>query len=623
MNAPAAPMPRDLRPLLITLLIALVSGLAYAFIVPPWQHYDEPTHFEYAWLIAARGELPLPNDIDHGARVAIFESMVRNNFFGADRPGLPLDGSAPNIGITQLNDSPAYYLFIAQAIRPFLGSAVETQLYAGRVASLLFLLLTVACGWGVAARLTRAGHLLRWLLPGMLALLPAFVDLMSAVNNDGLAIAAYSLFIWSAVRWLQPADGVRGDVHAANALWMLAASALCYATKSTAVTAVPIAVLALALGLFRGRIRALAAAMLCGTALLIVPFAFNRGDTHAWYRNDASRTSLPTQCAAAQCGPPIDGGAAIRVSPGTYAYSQAYVFQSLPPAHTARIRGRVVTISAWMWTTDAAPLLAQSPWIGVNHRQAAGLPVLLTQSPQYTTYTATIPATAHYTRLVLPGHISGTVMFDGISVVPLSTVETAGNVIRNASGEAPAFALAEGAIALLDKVSPEWFSWPLTVSSLQDLRGTGWYYLIVLRNLFETFWLRIGWGATAPTHIAWMLMAACVTLLGIFGAFGALWRIRRRVSWSVAVFLLVCALATLAPTIPRSIIWGLEQRMYAPPMRYAMPAIIAFAVPLCAGWCELFDRIPKRWVIAVASGALMLALNAAALVASWQLLFGN
>ena len=35
--------------------LALCHGLLYMLILPPWQHYDEPPHFEYAWLIADRG----------------------------------------------------------------------------------------------------------------------------------------------------------------------------------------------------------------------------------------------------------------------------------------------------------------------------------------------------------------------------------------------------------------------------------------------------------------------------------------------------------------------------------------------------------------------------------------
>ena len=43
--------------------LALIRGLLYAAVVPPWQAPDEPGHFEYAWHIARLGRLPAPGEI--------------------------------------------------------------------------------------------------------------------------------------------------------------------------------------------------------------------------------------------------------------------------------------------------------------------------------------------------------------------------------------------------------------------------------------------------------------------------------------------------------------------------------------------------------------------------------
>lgn len=46
-------------------------GCSMFFSVPPWQHYDEPAHFEYAWLIVTRrGGLPLRGEFDQPLRRA-------------------------------------------------------------------------------------------------------------------------------------------------------------------------------------------------------------------------------------------------------------------------------------------------------------------------------------------------------------------------------------------------------------------------------------------------------------------------------------------------------------------------------------------------------------------------
>ncbi len=34
--------------LMVVLVIGLVPGMSNLVLLPPWQHYDEPIHFEYA-----------------------------------------------------------------------------------------------------------------------------------------------------------------------------------------------------------------------------------------------------------------------------------------------------------------------------------------------------------------------------------------------------------------------------------------------------------------------------------------------------------------------------------------------------------------------------------------------
>jgi hypothetical protein len=606
---------RALRPLMIALAIAFANGLLYVFVAPPWQHYDEPTHFEYAKLIANRGYLPLPGDVDVQLRADIYSSMSRHGFFGEARPAAPTDGSAAEIGITQLADSPLYYMFGAVVIAFARNATIETQLYAVRTASLMFLLITVACGWGIAARLTKPGHRLRWMLPCTLALIPAFVDLMSAVNNDGLAIAAYSLFLLGSVRWLHVGDGERGPYHFFNALWMLVAAGLCFAAKSTSVTAVPIALLALVIGFFDGRARLVVAGVMSVMSLGVTPLLIERDDARGWYRNNASRTSLPIRCSATECGASASDGYAIRVSPGTYPHALAYVFQSFPPAHTAMLRDQTVRISARTWTTSHVPISNSAPWLGINHRIGQGPAITLNQMPQMLSYTTTVPASAHYIRLVLPGHATETVFYDDISVRPIGTIlddDTEGanaqfNAVRFESGEAEAFSLREPVVRALDAISPEWYSWPLTISAIQDLRGTGWYFLIVARYMFETLWLRTAWGDTIPAT-AWLIIPAMLTALGMAGAIGSIPRGFRGGRWVILVLFGMCLIVTIGPTIPRAIIWGLEERMYAPPIRYALPSIIAIGTLLSVGWTNLSARLNAR-ATCVFLGSVALLLN--------------
>jgi hypothetical protein len=181
--------------LIVPLIAACVLGVFYVFFAPPWQHYDEPGHFEYAWLIAHRGQLPLPGDVDVLGRTQIFESMARHNFYDGPAPALPPDGQAPNIGITQLGDSPLYYLLASIGIALLRNHSIEAQLYAARLTSVALYAVTVFFAWLTAERLTKASHPLRWLLPALIGALPAVADLMSAVNNDALAIQRLRPFL--------------------------------------------------------------------------------------------------------------------------------------------------------------------------------------------------------------------------------------------------------------------------------------------------------------------------------------------------------------------------------------------------------------------------------------------
>src|SRR3712207_3902621 len=66
---------------LAMLCLALVQGLIYLTLLPPWQHYDEPTHFEYAWLIANHTFLPKPGDEDQTMRREVAASMLEHRFY--------------------------------------------------------------------------------------------------------------------------------------------------------------------------------------------------------------------------------------------------------------------------------------------------------------------------------------------------------------------------------------------------------------------------------------------------------------------------------------------------------------------------------------------------------------
>src|SRR5215207_45077 len=102
----------DRARLTLVLLIALCQGMLYLCLQPPWQHYDEPTHFEYAWLIAHYPGLPQLGTVDQAVRRDIAASMIQYDFYrNMPRPALLTDGKI-EIGITELLHPPGYYLLV-------------------------------------------------------------------------------------------------------------------------------------------------------------------------------------------------------------------------------------------------------------------------------------------------------------------------------------------------------------------------------------------------------------------------------------------------------------------------------------------------------------------------------
>ena len=100
-------LPTPRRWLLIILALALLHGLLYVFLVPPWQHYDEPQHFEYAWLLAERDRRPQPGDYDFEMRRAVAQSMLAHAFF-RNWSSLPDLSGSPDGQPCNLSCRPSY-----------------------------------------------------------------------------------------------------------------------------------------------------------------------------------------------------------------------------------------------------------------------------------------------------------------------------------------------------------------------------------------------------------------------------------------------------------------------------------------------------------------------------------
>ncbi|MCS6883664.1 MAG: DUF2142 domain-containing protein, partial [Chloroflexaceae bacterium] len=177
--------------------LVFLHSLIYVFLVPPWQHYDEPGHFLYAAYIVRSG-INASDDVAIAREVA--DSMYRHRFWPPDvRPDL-LSPRPPGIPTDQRHHPPLYYALMAGVIGPLRYLPVEIQLYAGRLVSALLMMLTVVAVWRTAQTIVPNEPRMALVPAAMVTLTPAFVDLMSAFNSDVLMnFAAAAAFLGIAI----------------------------------------------------------------------------------------------------------------------------------------------------------------------------------------------------------------------------------------------------------------------------------------------------------------------------------------------------------------------------------------------------------------------------------------
>ena len=592
------------------LLLALAHGLLYVFLVPPWQHYDEPGHFEYAWLSAHRVLIPTLADTDKEMRRNVARSMLEHGFYRGLGyvPDLQSD-SLLDIGFTMLNyHPPLYYVLAGLPLRAFPEEDVTAQLYAARLVSLLLFLSTIVAAYGSIRLLTPEGHALRWLVPTAMAMLPGYVDIMTSVNNDVGATAAFSFFLWACISLMRASQSV--TTRSATVLWLLVAIALCYYTKKTVALALPLAALALLFGTVQGRWRWIAWSALATSLVALVLLTFGLGDASFWYRHTSQAAA--TRCAGTECQSPIPVGEyaiQLKAEPGGELPELA---QPLLVAHYSNLAGQTVTIGAWMWATRPTSVLMPRFFGG---REFPAPMVAISAAPQFVAYTTQLPNEMVQPRITLapllrPPDQPVTIYYDGLVLASGARVtddaprfadtsaqsgEWAGapfqNWIRNGSAE-QSWPFVRSWLSRFDDVV--WGGKATdTFSSLLDTQAMSWYYQATSTTLFETFWARFGWGHVPLPDVVYALLAL-ITLVGVMAGVVALAAHARSLPYDALAVLGCAAILVWLLAFLRGASQSLWLTYYIPVARYAEPAIIPTMILLSVGWLAIVN-IARRF----------------------------
>ena len=187
--------------------LALLHGLLYVWLVPPWQTPDEPAQFQYAALVARLGRTPVAGHIDAQLEQQITASLVHNHFFEY-LLGHPPPARLQTIEQAQAlffmpsqvgGDPPLYFWLAALPIKLLSEYSIETQLLAVRLLGVALLAGAVLCAYGAARELSLgAGFALAVGL--IVALQPMFMFIGIGAGNDGFANLIGAALCWALLR---------------------------------------------------------------------------------------------------------------------------------------------------------------------------------------------------------------------------------------------------------------------------------------------------------------------------------------------------------------------------------------------------------------------------------------
>ena len=595
------------------LLLALLHGLIYVFIIPPWQHYDEPSHFEFAWLLAHERTLPEENAADLNFRRELVESMIAHDFYhglpAPDPETLTVGTKVLGLEFSQLSESPLYYVFVSVPVSLLQNHSLAIQLYGGRLVSLVFLLLTILAVWGFTRELTPPGDSLRILIPLAGALLPGFIDLMTAVNNDVGAAMVFTWFLWGSVRLL------RKGVSWWGILWVLGGALACFYMKSTIFVAVPLSVFVLVLGFSGKRSRKLVwiGLGLLGSASL--PFVFTWSDAANWHR--ATVQTSPTRVKYTQA-PLGEYVLQIETAFSTNSSWLRPLYQPFSASEVQNLRGKPLTFGVWMWVStenvEANLVELRTPVLNTGENTFSET-ISVGTIPAFYAFHWVLPPDANRLWITLfptEQKTEATVYYDGfvlaegeyplIMVPELDESGSQGtwggfpfhNLVKNPSGEQSWLAFRPLLDVQLSRLLPEDLRISMLLSGVLDWKQTSWYFRASGKNLLETFWGRFGWG---HVYLLWPTVYSLLSGFVLVGLVGVGILLMRRCkmpedAWILLAFVLGL---TWGAAILRGEVYIFAPSAFFPSARYAYPAIGPTLLLLGSGYME-WARLVGRWI---------------------------
>lgn len=629
------PLPRD-GVFAIVIALAVVQGLAYVSVVPPWSVPDEPQHFAYVKKLVDGPD----SSADGYARIErqIMTSMIQQRWFATNQIDPParqpvVFDDFPFFHLTRIPEGyqpSGYYLLAALILERVGHRSIEGQLYVVRLVSVVLGIVVVGIAYVTARLVFVDDRLMPLVVAATVALVPQRAFIASGVNNDNLAILAASLVFLVLISLIASGVSILRLLALACGLFLVANS------KATAFAVLPgvvaVGVGAALVSIARRWSRTAAFAVAAGglaVAIVAISQSFYPCGAAMWN----AYGDMPCPRVAA---PGPAGQFALRVTDNSTSL-RAVLSQQLTGDALHRLRGHTVTFGAWVRTESGV----QSAYAQVYDGRTS-YTLGFTAGPEWTFHARSIliprdalalqvnlGATNSVVRTIGEVFYSGIVLVDGdLSRAGAPSIVNGTNVtwdrkqftnaVVNANGETatyqPITVLRDGlkrtgGLSALTAAQTLVNRARLQPESLQT-------YTAYTSILINSFWGQFGWmNVPLPDELYSALQ--CLTLVSLVAAAWFVVDRRHRstncaasIRWQAVGLSMLMVLSGFTMAFFRDV----------PPAgqsqgRYALPVVVPFAVVFCSGIRRACPPHARSWP-PVALVAALVALDAVGLAAA-------
>lgn len=585
----------------IVLLIGLIHGLTYIFLIPPWQHYDEPGHFEYAWMIANNTQIPKKGEFDNQIRSEILESMKRNDFFEYQNIESFLENvdqiDPVWIGIPQVGDPPLYYILTSLPIRILKNQTIEFQLYATRFISLILYLLILITAVYFSRELYSPAHPGRLLFPLSLCLIPSFVDHMTALNNDVAAVLINSLILLFGIRL------IKYRLNWMDSCTLIFLGSLVYFVKASIWLSLILIIIAFLLSLSNKKQRiALGISLIFFIISIISIFQFE--DVAFWYKNSKQTTSTSDET--------LYGNVFYLSNDKNSRYSS--LTQTIPPSNYSSLAGEVVTLGGEVWGEKENQSISLSLRVLSTKKEIEylyGEKLLISSSPQFTANHIQLPEDFDLMFVELRNTGEGDLYFKNLILVLgeyptniepnyYNSENSNGiwhgrkfkNIIRNGSASRKWISFKPEIVNIMERFDPRLSDAANRIIYSLDVQGTAWFLKASAARIFRSFWAVFGWGnihliGANPYRLP-LLFTFISAILTLFILIKQRSKCNfRKIFWFCLAIILSVVYAWFTGISMNSIFVN----AYFPVARFVYPAIFPVLFFIIHGWVNILNEI--------------------------------